>query len=61
MSIAKLVVACVSIIEAGQRHKETRTFRTVTNELLALRQWLLEAGCSHVGMESTGVRLPSHL
>ena len=49
------VVACVSIIEAGQRRKEIRTFRTVTKELLALRQWLLEEGCSHVGMESTGV------
>ncbi len=26
------VVACVSIIEAGQRRKEIRTFRTVTKE-----------------------------
>jgi hypothetical protein len=50
-----MVVACVSIIEAGQRRKEIRTFRTVTKELLAMRQWLLEEGCSHVGMESTGV------
>jgi transposase len=49
------VVACVSIIEAGQRRKEIRTFRTVTKELLTMRQWLLEVGCSHVGMESTGV------
>src|SRR6266487_1711531 len=49
------VVACVSIIEAGQRRKEIRTFRTVTKELLAMRQWLLLEGCSHVGMESTGV------
>jgi len=50
-----MVVACVSIIEAGQRRKEIRTFGTTTRELLALRQWLLEAGCTHVGMESTGV------
>lgn len=49
------VVAELSIIEAGQRRKEIRTFRTVTKELLAMRQWLLEEGCSHVGMESTGV------
>jgi transposase len=49
------VVACVSIIEAGQRRKEIRTFRTITKELLAMRQWLLAEGCSHVGMESTGV------
>jgi transposase len=49
------VVACLSIIEAGQRRKEIRTFRTITKELLSLRQWLLSEGCSHVGMESTGV------
>ena len=50
-----MVVACLSIIEAGQRRKEIRTFRTITKELLALREWLLSEGCSHVGMESTGV------
>lgn len=50
-----MVVACVSIIEAGQRHKESRTFGTTTRELLALRKWLLEQRCTHVGMESTGV------
>jgi transposase len=50
-----MVVACLSSIEAGQRRKELRTFRTVTTELLAMRQWLLSEGCSHVGMESTGV------
>jgi transposase len=50
-----MVVACLSIIEAGQRRKEIRAFRTVTKELLAMRQWLLSEGCSHVGMESTGV------
>jgi len=35
------VVACVSIIEAGHRRKETRTFGTTTRELLLLRQWLV--------------------
>jgi transposase len=50
-----MVVACLSIVEAGQRRKEIRTFRTVTKELLLLRQWLLEESCTHVGMESTGV------
>lgn len=56
-----MVVACLSIIEAGQRRKEIRTFRTVTKELLVMKEWLLTEGCSHVGMESTGVRLPSCL
>jgi hypothetical protein len=35
-----MVVACLSIIEAGQRRKEIRTFRSVTKELLVMRQWL---------------------
>jgi transposase len=34
---------------------ETRTFGTSTHELLALSQWLAEAGCTHVALESTGV------
>ena len=50
-----MVVACVSIIEAGQRRKESHTFGTTNRELLALRAWLLEQKCTHVGMESTGV------
>lgn len=49
------VVACMSSIEAGHRQKEVRTFGTTTRELLLLRQWLIEAGCTHIGMESTGV------
>lgn len=49
------VVACMSIIEAGHRHKETRPFGTTTRELLMVRQWLVEGGCTHLGMESTGV------
>ncbi len=35
--------------------REVRTFRTVTAELLALGDWLAQAGCTHVAMESTGV------
>jgi transposase len=32
-----------------------KTFGTVTRELLQLSDWLMEHGCSHVAMESTGV------
>ena len=32
-----------------------RTFGAVTRDLEALRDWLCEAGVTHVGMESTGV------
>ncbi len=50
------VVVCLVIGVPGVRpSKEVRTFRTVTRELEALRDWLKAAGVTHVGMESTGV------
>jgi transposase len=50
------VVACLLVGRAHQRaRKEVRTFRSVTSELLALRDWLRAEGCTHVAMESTGV------
>jgi transposase len=39
----------------GQPTKETRTFGTMTADLLALGDWLAEGGVTHVAMESTGV------
>jgi len=51
----RLVVACLSLVEEGLRHKEVRTFGTPTRELISMRNWLIEAGCTHVAMESTGV------
>lgn len=45
------VVASVIIPEG----RELRTFGTVTDELLALADWLLALGVTHVAMESTGV------
>ena len=49
------VMACLSIRQQGQRTKEVRRCSTMTNDLIALRTWLLEVGCTHVGLESTGV------
>jgi transposase len=49
------LVVCLSMIEAGQRRKEIRSFRNETADLLALRAWLVQEQCSAVGMESTGV------
>lgn len=46
---------CVSVIEEGKRRKEVRAFNHGTAGLLALRQWLLEEHCTHIGMERTGV------
>jgi transposase len=52
----KIVVACLILILAnGQRQKAIRTFGTTTRDLLALLEWLKEANCTHVAMESTGV------
>jgi transposase len=52
----KTVVACLLKSEQGKAPlKEVRTFGTLTDELVALREWLQAVGCSHVVMESTGV------
>jgi transposase len=48
---AKFLVAC--LICDGI--KETRKFSTMTDDLLRLRDWLTEVGCTHVAIESTGV------
>ena len=47
----KSVTACF----LGPEGKETRSFRTMTRDLLELAGWLVERGCTHVAMESTGV------
>ncbi len=50
------VVACVLVGGAHQRpRKEVRSFGTKTRELMELRDWLRENGCTHVGMEATGI------
>jgi transposase len=50
------VVACLLIYGAsGKPTKEIRTFVTTTAGLLELSDWLVEHGCQHVAMESTGV------
>ncbi len=51
----KTVVACVLTPDgAGAERRETRTFGTMTAELLTLTDWLTVTGCTHVAMESTG-------
>lgn len=48
------VVACVRCVSEPEHH-ETRSFATTTRGLLALGEWLVEHGCSHVAMEATGI------
>ena len=50
------VVACLRRVDAdGRPRKELRTFGTMTEDLLALADWLRAADCAQVAMESTGV------
>lgn len=49
---AKMLVACL-LLANGE--KEIRTFSTMTDELLQLRDWLLQKKCTHVAIESTSV------
>lgn len=48
---AKFLVACLLV--DGKR--ETRRFLTMTYDLKNLKDWLVEKGCKHVAIESTGV------
>ena len=51
----KTVVATrTRVTDEGRVEWETRTFGTTTPDLLALLDWLLEWGITHVAMESTG-------
>ncbi len=51
----KTVVACVLRTDTPPKAKaETRTFGTMTSDLLALSDWLQQCAVSHVAMESTG-------
>lgn len=46
----KSVTACI-ITPSG---KEVRSFGTMTDDLLELIDWIVQKGCTHVAMESTG-------
>lgn len=49
------VQACLLVTTpAGTVTHEQRSFGTMSEDLLALREWLLAAGCTCVAMESTG-------
>ncbi len=51
----KVIVACLLVLEPDGVRKEIRKFGTMTKDLLTLLDWLQQAGCKHVAMESTGV------
>jgi transposase len=52
----KVIVACLLLLERdGELRQEIRKFGTMTEDLLEMLDWLQQAGCTHVAMESTGV------
>jgi transposase len=52
LDVHKKVVVTAIIVEG--RPKEIRSFGTMTSDLLALSDWLMSCGVTHVAMESTG-------
>ncbi len=49
------VVVCVRKLQGGSVCQEVRTYRTETNALLEMADWLTDEGVTHAAMESTGV------
>ena len=49
------VVACLRVERDGRVRRETRTFGTMTIDLLDLQQWLVDEEVTHVAMEATGI------
>ena len=51
-----VIVACLAKGELGTDPEiEIRSFSTLIPEMRKLRDWVLEAGCHYVAMESTGI------
>jgi transposase len=51
----RTITGCVLKWLRGAWQKKIRQFGTTTKDLLALSDWLVGEGCTHVAMESTGV------
>ena len=49
------VVGCVRHMRDGEVRRATKTFKTTTQELMALSVWLAGEGVTHIAMEATGV------
>jgi transposase len=49
------VVACIRHMADGKATTEVKTFKTTTQELMDLSDWLSSQGVTHIAMEATGV------
>jgi len=52
---AKISACLITTNESGKEDYEIREYGTFTDELIQLREWLLDNNCLIVAMESTGV------
>ena len=51
-----IIVVCLVKGELGADPEiEIRSFSTLVPEMKKLRDWVQEAGCHHIAMESTGI------
>lgn len=51
-----VIVACLAKGELGTDPEiEIRSFSTLIPEMRKLRDWVIETGCHHIAMESTGI------
>ena len=48
-------MACVRHSRSGKATTAIKTFKTTTEELIALSDWLATEDCTHIVMEATGV------
>ncbi len=55
LDVHKKVVVAVCAPPAGRPARQTREFSTFGGDLERLRDWLVAAGVTLVGMEATGV------
>jgi transposase len=51
----KVIVACRLLVTDGHLQRDIERFGTTYQELRHLETWLLQAKCTHIAMESTGV------
>jgi transposase len=51
----EVIVACARIGKSHRVQRWVESFATTTQGILALGEWLRDHGCTHVGMEATGV------
>jgi transposase len=49
------VVACVRHMVEGKVERKVRSFKTTTQDLMTLSEWLSAEGCTHIVMEATGI------